>query len=508
MALPFNPELKVGQATYNNKEYLGIESLDNARRNGHPDLQEYLNSALIYAYGSNESFGERNFPILFQTQGMGKKRGVKSIDGLVRNFLLGKPKRTSQIAKTIHQPEGRTGIGRQEFSLIFRDRFFMKNQVIMIGGLASDRIQLQIAGDPVREGKGWRYRVRILGGDSKKYVPFKYLQAGVAWAGGVVAVSLEHSRGTESRSYYPYQTKNYLNLIRQSINVAGNVANKYLNFKFSTGGKTYELIYDWEKFLTEREWNAKRDLDLVMSEMTMDADGEIINVDSDSGKPVYRGAGLLQQIPPSNKLTYSIMTESLLENYITDILSITDQLDRDPGQSLVVDVLAGYGFLGEIDKALKRNVSLLTPYSLDSNHFVGKAKDGGLSAGAYFTEYKHRSGVIFRFTNYPAFDRGSLADSSERHPMHPNLPMTSFSAMILNFGLVQTGGGKTSGNIEYLYEEGREYIEGYTRGMAKIEGRQGGEISTDVDASSMHMMVSQGIHVNFPMSLGLITCKM
>lgn len=507
MALPFNPDLKVSQATYSNKEYIGIETLDNARRNGHPDLRDYLNSALVYAYGSNQEFGQKNFPVLFQTQGQGKKRAVTAIDGLVRNFLLGKPKKTSVVAKTIHASNAQTGKGFQQFDMIFRDRFFMKNQILMIGGLASDSIHLHVFGDPKKEGKGWRYTVRITGGSRESFVPFKYLQAGSIWSGGVVAVSLEHSRGTESRSYYPYQTKNYLNRLRQSINVAGNIANKYLNFKFNVDGQTFEMVYDWEKFLTERSWNEKRDIDLVISRLSMDNDGIIETVDSDSGKPVIRGAGLWQQIPSSNELNYSVLTENLFENYITDMLAMTDNLDADPGADRVIDVMAGYGFLQEVDKALKRNVNLLTPFGLDSNLMVSKGKDGNLSTGAYFTSYKHRSGVTFRFTHYPGFDRGALADSSERHPMQPNLPISSFYAMIMNFGLVSTEGGKSEGNITYLYEQGLEYVEGTVRGLAKIEGKQGGEMATDIDASATHMMVSQGLHVNYPMSLGKIVCK-
>lgn len=504
--LPFNPDLKVGQAIYNEKEYIGIESLDNARRNGVPDLQDFLNSAVIYAYGSNASFSAKNFPILYQTQGMNKKRGVKSMDGLVRGFLLGKPKQTSVVAKTIHAPNAQTGKNFQLFEMIFRDRFFMKNQVIMIGGLGSDSIQLHIDGKPKRDKYGWRYSMRVLGGDRNQYVPYVYLQAGAVWAGGVVAVGLEHSRGTESRSYFPYQTKNYLNLIRQSIKVAGNAASKILNFKFTLDGQTFQLYYDWEKFLTERDWNKKRDTDLVISKLTMDEDGIIENVDSDTGKPIYRGMGMWWQIPECNSLSYSVMTENLLENYLTDIISITDNLDRDPGQEVIIDVMAGYGLIMEIDKALKRNMTLLTPL-VDSNLFIEKNSDGGLTSGAYFTRFRHRSGVTLRFTNYPGFDKGALADSAPRHPQYPNLPITSFYGMVMDFSLVSVGDGKTEGNIVYLYEDGREYVEGTVRGMAKIEGKQGGDISTDIDASSLEMMVSQGIHINYPMSMGKIVCK-
>jgi len=503
MALPFNPDLKVSEAIYNEKEYIGLETIDNLRRSGSPDTKDFINTAVMYAYGSYN----KNFPLLMQTQGMGNKKAIESVDGHYRAQILGKPKTTSVIAKTIHQNGQNVGRGGVPFELIFRDRWFMKNQIIIIGGLANDSIQLQIDGQPKREPKGWRYTVRISGSDRTSSVPFKYLQAGAVWAGSVVAVSREHSRGTESRSYSPYQIKNSLSWLRQSINVAGNAANKVMNYEINVDGQKIRSYYSWEKFLTEKKWNVERDLDLVISRPTYDANGEIVNYDSDSGKSVVRGMGMWWQIPSSNEMTYSFLTENLIENYITDMLSITQNLDRDSSSTLVIDVMAGFGFLQELDKALKRNANLLSPLGLESNLVVSKNSDGGLTSGAYFTRFRHRSGVEFKFTQYPSFDYGALADSAERHPIS-NLPMTSYYAMIMNFESVSTSASKVEGNIMYVYEKDREYIEGTVRGMAAIEGMQGGDIATDIDASAMHMFVSQGLHINYPMSLGKMTCKL
>ena len=504
MALPFNPDLKVAEASYNDKEYLGIETIDNLRRSGPADTKEFLNSLVTYAYGNFD----KNFPLLMKTQGANNKKGISATDGIYRAQILGKPKSNSVVAKTIHQPNAQTGKGNIPFEIIFRDRWFMKNQILIAGGLASDNVQLQVSGLPKREAKGWRYTVRIIGGDGTQSVPFRFLQAGAVWGGSIVAVSLEHSRGTESRSYSPYQIKNNLSLLRQSINVAGNAAKKKMVYTINVDGKQINLAYDWEKYLTEKKWNVERDLDLVISKPTFNTEtGEILNFDSDSGKAVYRGMGLWWQIPTSNEMTYSFLTENLIENYITDMLSITQNLDRDSSNTLVIDVFAGFGFLQELDKALKRNVSLLSQIGMDSNLVVSKNSDGGLTSGAYFTRYRHRSGVEFKFTSYPGFDYGALADSSERHPIS-NLPMSSYYAMIMNFDQVSTGKSSIEGNIMYVYEEGREYYEGTVRGMAAIEGKQGGEIATDIDASALHMIASQGIHVNYPMALGKMVCKL
>lgn len=503
--LPFNPELKLSEATYNDNEYLGIERLDKARLSGSPELKEMLNSATVYAYGSGGF--EKNFPILYQTQGKGNKKSISSNTGQFYNKMFGKPKKTSVVGKTIHQPDARTGEAYEDFYILFKDRQFMKNQILYKGGM--DGIQLQVTADPVKEGAYYKYRVKIFG-HKYTFVPYIMLQANQVWSGGVVKVSWEHSRGTEHRSYSPFETQNQLSIVRQSMKVAGNAARKGMNFDIKVGGKTFRYFYDWEKYLTDLAFNEAKDIDLLTSSYNKDAEGNVQNYDANSGKAVYSGMGLWDQIPSCNELPYTRMSESRLETYITDILTITQQLDLIDGNgNVVVEVLGGFGFLEEIDSALKRNTQLLTPIA--SSELYVKKDGNGLQYGNYFTSYRHRSGVILKFGHHKGFDYGIMADSSERHPQNPSRPMSSYDAIITNFGQVSVSSdvdkSGMSGNIQYVYEEGREYVEGYVRGMAFIEGRIGGDMSSDIDASSAEFMCTQGIHVHYPMSMGKIKCK-
>lgn len=504
---PFNPDLKLGEATYNNDEHLGIRRLDKARQTGSKDLKEFLNSAVVYAYGSNSQFGSKNFPILWNTQGMGKKRAVKSIDGVYYNYLFGKPKKTSTIAKTIHTSNGETGRGGEEFVLVFRDRFFQKNQIIHWGGL--DGIQVQIGAVPIKEGAYYRYKCRIFGGKASQSVPFQALQAGAVWAGGVIKVSLERSRGTEHRSYSPYEIQNQLSIVRQSLNVAGNSAKKVMNFTLNVDGKNLTLWYEWERYLTEMDWNEKKDMDLLTSRFNKDADGVIVNFDADSTMPVPSGAGIWDQIPSSNELVYTEMTESKLRNFLTDILNITQQLDLVDKNNVVIDILGGFIFLEDIDNALKRSTSLLTPIA-NADHFI-KSNDTGLTFGNYFTAYKHISGAILRFGHHRGFDYGAIAESAPRHPRRPGFSIMSGNAIITNFGLVNVDSSvsKTNqaGNLEYVYEDGREYIDKLVLGMAHMPEGDSQYIASDIDASARHMMCSQGVHAHYPMSMGKIVCN-
>lgn len=504
--LTINPQLKLSEAIYNDSEYLDHARLDKVRQNGSPELREMLNSAVVYAYGSSSEYGQQNFPILWQTQGQGNKRAVRSIDGVFYNYMFGRPKKTSVIGKTIHQLGDKVGADGEMFYLLFKDRHFQKNQILYAGGM--DGIQLHVGGIPQREGSYFKYKVRIFGGKKGQSVPQKYLQAGFAWSGGVIKVSLARSRGTEHRSHAPYSTQNQLSTIRQSMNVAGNAGKKVMNFDLKVGGKTMRLWYDWEKYDTEMRFNEAKDVDLLTSKYNKDESGIIINYDADTSEIVYSGMGLWDQIPACNEMLYTQMTEAKLSAYIDDILTITQQLDIVDKKNVVVDVMGGYGFLAEVNEALKRNTSLLQP---DATMYTNKVP-GGLEYGNYFVQYRHRSGVIFRFTHHPGFDYGTMAESAERHPLNPSRPITSYNAFIASFGKIATTSdvsksGQTAA-IQYVYEEGREYIEKYVLGMSYIAGGESNFAATDQDASGWHMMATQGIHAHHPMSMGKITNKL
>lgn len=71
---PFKSDIVLGEGIYNDNEYAGIQRLDAIRQSSgiDPAIKELLNSQAVYAFGNDAQFGSKNFPILMQTQGMGR----------------------------------------------------------------------------------------------------------------------------------------------------------------------------------------------------------------------------------------------------------------------------------------------------------------------------------------------------------------------------------------------------------------------------------------------------
>lgn len=498
----FNPLLTFSEGQFSANKYAGIESFDKLRI-GDGAMSSQFNSSAVYMMGNFS----KNYPVLQELQGLGKKRAIRSVDGTLYSYIFGRPKKISVIAKNIYGDKEQVGRGGAMFYMFFKDRWFMKNQELIVDGLNGQRVHCQSDGVP--DGSFYKYECRIMG-TSNEYLNPKYLKAGTRWAGGVVSVSLEHSRGTEQRSYSGFKIQNQIALVRQSFKVAGNIENKVMDITIDLGNnKKFQSYVSWEKYITEQDFNTKKEVKLLTSKWNKDKGGYIQNVDANSGKPVPSFNGLWEMVPNFNTLNYTRLTENRFSNMITDILSITSNLDLIGSKnSYVVDIMGGYGLAEEFDKAFKR-LPMVTNLTTGEN-FIRKDGDG-LNYGGYFKSYTHMSGVTFRIKHHPIFESGSeIAESSPYHPINTSLRMSSYSGLILNFGRVSTDTQYSStgmgNNISMLYEEGREFIDSTVRGMAQIEGKQGGDISTDIDASSREMMCSIGLEVLNPQSLGKIQC--
>jgi hypothetical protein len=495
--LPFKKELIISEGRYNDNEFSSTRHLANARLT----KPEVINSFITYAYGTQS----RNFPMLYALDGNGHKRAVKSLDGAYQIKMYGKPRKTDGIARIIPQQE-KAGQHGRFFKAAFKSKFFMRNEVISTGGVQKP-IQAQVYGDPVRDGNAWIYTLKLSGVPSSAYCPTEYLKPGAVWGFGVVKVGQERSRGTDHRQpQTPFEITNQLSVIRKSYNYAGNVANKVMQIPFKTEKGTINYWTEWELYYNEMLFKQARNEDLLFSVYNKDENGVIQNIDSDTGEAVPMGAGIWEQV--LNELSYAKMTENKIKDFISIMLDNNQIGGNDNGGEYVI--VGGTGLLEEIDEALKRSSNRFLTLS---DKYVRGKDNMNLQYGAYFTEYLHSSGKVIKFTYDPAFDYGAKAQTAPRHPLHPERSLMSYCGLALDFSMVEVdkpNGTGMESNIMLTYEDGREYEDWLVLGGAKVPNvnmQMYKSRATDIDASAMHMMVTQGVHLNKPHSCGKLICN-
>src|SRR5688572_12445446 len=259
--------LELYQAAFNDKEFSSTNHISKALLTE----SEWLAPVVTHLYGSSANFGSRNFPLSWLTEGMGNTRTISSTDLSYKMRIIGKPKKTSMVAVTSHSGTDRPGRGRTKFKVIFADRWFHKSLSLY----SPSRIECRVQGDPLSVPAGWEYELVVMNPSAEAYVPVSDLAAGSVWGRGVAKVSLERSRGVESRSYSPFATQNQLSLVRDTYKLAGNISNKVMVIDIQANGRIMKLWSQWELFLRQLEFKEKCESDLWYSEYNKDENGVI-----------------------------------------------------------------------------------------------------------------------------------------------------------------------------------------------------------------------------------------
>ena len=478
------PALELYQASFNDKEF----SSDNHISKALLTQAEWLAPIVTHVFGSDANYGSRNFPLSWVTEGMGNTKSISSTDLSYKIPIMGRPKKTSMISVT--NSTDRAGRGHTRFKAVFGDRWFHKSLTLF----SPSRIECRVQGDPIAVPEGWEYELMVVDGSGESYVPSADLIAGSIWARGIAKVSKERSRGVEHRSHTPFAITNQLSVVRDTYKIAGNIKNKVMVLAIRANGKTFKYWTQWEMFYRQLEFKEKCEADLWYSTYNKDENGVIHNVDDDSGEVVPSGAGMVQQIPNSD--TYAELTTNKIENLITDIFFNASDADV-----VNVDIFTGTGGLRSADRAMKSASSGFI--TLGDKLITGAPGSHSLAYGGYFNTYRHVDGHTVTFRKLPLMDRGVMADISGRHPID-NLPLESYNMYCIDRS---TYDGQN--NVQYVSESGREEITRVVPGMAQLpEGyTEAVYAASDIDASSIEWMKTQGIQLMKPTNCFKLMCN-
>jgi hypothetical protein len=114
--------------------------------------------------------------------------------------------------------------------------------------------------------------------------------------------------------------RNYLTTIRVNYDITGSAYSTVMAIalKDPATGKTSYLWADYQEWKALREWYKRCERMLVYMKTNVNKDGSC-NLKGANGRPVFIGAGLLEQIAPSNRRYYTHLTGEMLEDFLFDL---------------------------------------------------------------------------------------------------------------------------------------------------------------------------------------------
>lgn len=351
--------------------------------------------------------------------------------------------------------------------------------------------QARVMGEPYQDGSDYVYTLVVANGKSESFIPPSLLEAGVSSISREGSAYEEYSEEADIVNYStPFKLRNHLTTMRLSYDITGDAYSSVMviALKDPKTGKASYLWSDYQEWRALRQWYQTIDRFSVYSQYNANPDGTT-DLRGTNGRPVYIGAGMLEQISPANKETYTKLTADLLEEFLYNLSY--NILGR--GERKFV-ALTGEMGMKEFDRVLREKASA---YNLIDTKFVsGSGQE--LTLGGQFTTYKMLNGVELTLKHFPLYD--NTVYNRKLHPI-TGKPLESYRMTFLDFGMRD---GES--NIKKVVRKDREMVMWHTGGSVAPGAGHAKSINTlrsnAKDGYSVHFLSEQGIMVSDPTTSG------
>lgn len=383
------------------------------------------------------------------------------------------------------------GLNGQTIQLWLEDKWFGPGAILAF----DDReYQVRVVGDPYQDGMDWVYTVVMADGQKDSYVHPDYLAIGkqVSREGSAYE---EYSEEADIVNYQtPFKLRNHLTTMRLTYDITGDAYSSVMIVAFRDPKTKKQTLYwsVYQEWVAMRQWFERIDRQTMYSKFNANSDGTV-SLRGTNGRPVYIGAGLLQQIAPANRKTYTTLTLDLLDTFMFDLsYNILGQGERK--------FLALTGEMGmkEFDRVLREKAS---GYTLIDTKFVS---GGGqeLELGGQFVTYRGLNGVEMTLKHFPIYDNPVY--NRKLHPVSGK-PLESYRMTFIDFGMRD---GES--NIVKVVRKDREFVMWHVAGSVAPGSGHAKSISTlranAKDGYSVNFLSEQGIMLKDPTTSGELVC--
>jgi len=476
-------------ANYEAKQFTDEDSLNKLMLRS-PDK---ISTKLTYMWG-NGQYGNK-FGFLMMTEGQGNIKETNDRDYFWDT--MGEMHHTSEVVEYDVVSNPAPGLGHSVFEVTFRDSWLIPQY----GLLAPDgQTHAYIHGEPEQVENGFKYTLELKTVDNNASCDIANLLPGSYWVMTAPNVSESGSYGNRSNVMGPGRMTNMVSFKRYSERIQGNMANKVVNIQFSGSdtedGKATNLWMNEQQRQFEVNIREYNNHDLWLSKYNKDGNGVIHLRDKKTQKVIPIGAGIEEAITEEGNVdTYGY---SLPLRKLKNILSEIFWGKSDTGKEEVV-IHAGMGFIEDFDDAVNRDIASKGSGFLTAvgDKYVTSGKDGFLSYGNSFRQYKTPAGHIVTVKHDVMFDSGLLGElGSKNGNLHPrtNYAMSSHTGVIMDYS---TYDGQR--NIMITQMKGQANIAGVVKGAAPLPKSWGtvadASWATEKDETAYHIKQSRSVNI-------------
>ena len=449
-----------------------------------------VSTVLSYIFGR---FDQGNI-IDFITNGMGKTLTIENRE-YEWNVMIEHDKavtiRKAHESGALVTSTDVPGLNQQPVQLWLEEKWFGPGAILEFD---DKDFQVRVVGEAYQDGDQWVYTVVVADGQSASYIPPSLLAAGkqVSRTGSAYE---EYSDEADIVNYQtPFKLRNHLTTMRMTYDITGDAYSSVMVIAIRDP-KTKKSTFYWsayQEWVALRQWYERVDRMTMYSKFNARKDGSV-SLQGTNGRPVYIGAGLLEQIAPANRKPYTTLTLDLLDTFLSDLsYNILGQGERK------FMALTGEMGMREFDRVLRAKA---TAYTLVDTHFVsGSGQE--LTLGGQFTTYKGLNGIEITLKHFPIYDNPVF--NRKLHPTSGK-PLESYRMTFIDFGMRD---GES--NIRKVVRKDREMVMWHVAGAVAPGVGHAKSITTmranAKDGYQVNFLSEQGIMLSDPTTSGELYC--
>ena len=451
-----------------------------------------VSTALSYIMGY---FNQGNI-IDFITNGLGKTMTIENREYewnvmIEHDKAIPIKKATWQGATITDNSTDVPGLNQSPIQLWLGEKWFGPGAILEFD---DKEFQVRVIGEPYQDGADWVYTVVVADGQAESYIDPALLTANkqVSRAGSAYE---EYSEEADIVNYQtPFKLKNHLTTMRLTYDITGDAYSSVMVIAVREPNTKKQTMYwsAWQEWIALRQWYERVDYMTMYSKYNANADGTVSLVGT-NGRPVYIGAGLLQQIAPANRKYYTTLTLEMLDSFLSDL---SYNLLGFGERKFVA--LCGEMAMRELDRVLRGAASA---YTLVDTHFV-TGSGQNLTLQGQFTTYKGLNGIELTLKHFPFYD--NLIHGRKLHPITKK-PLESYRMTFIDFGMRD---GES--NVQKVVRKDRELVMWHVAGSVAPGVGHSKSISTlranGKDGYSVNFLSEQGIMIKDPTTSGELIC--
>lgn len=469
-----------GLQLYRGKKWSGLTD-QNSLSTAFLTQPEIVNNTLSFIFGTN--YGN---PLSLLTGGLARTRTVQNRQYQWR--LMGDLERPVTVIRNYGDGSTTPGLYGQTFRVVLQEKDFVSGEIL----IPNDRgYPCIVVADPVQDGDGFCYTLKLTTPNKAAFIPPALIAAGQEFSKDFSAFEEGSARSGITTYVTPFEMRNHLTLQRKSYEITGSAATDVMviAMKDKETGKTSLMWEDVQVWTHLAQWYREQERAYIYSQYNANSNGTV-DLKGETGRPVYIGSGLREQIAPANVRNYTTLTENIIRDFLMDLsYNVIDM-----GQRKFV-ALCGEGFMDAFDRAMKESLGARNFVVQDTKFITGSGQELGL--GGQFMTYKGLNGTEVTLMHMPLYD-----DPIHNRSLHPvtGRPQESYRATFIDFGMYD---GES--NIMKVAKKDRENVMWTTAGSVSPEGHSKSITnirSNTVDGYAVHFLCETGIMIQNPLSCG------